>query len=661
MPSPSKASLWVGSFTLPTSAGQDDAGNPSVESLSFSYQAADDLDNLGNKVRVRNAFQVYQGDLPPLDIPQNLKAVAQPNAGVALEWDPVEEARYVLYRRAESDTEFTELARLSETQTTDQLPSDGQYYYAIASERRSNDQIAVSALSAPVAVSADSIAPAAPADLALELNGAGIVATWSAPSVDAEGNTEEGAALTYNLYRLGVGEGVNVTAEELQNVIPLQTGIPEPIALDANPSESQHAYAITALDEAGNESAPSDTAYLNFGLLPVSDLSITINADGSPQLQWQHSGAAIAGYRVYVGGTGEVGEGAENLQEITSALIPHSSNPTTFVDEGFTAGAQGVTAERRYTVIAEDDQGATSIGHSLLLPALSVAVIEPADGQSVLERGVMNEVRFRVQNRGSADVAGLKLFATVSDNGTNREHQSASFSVAAGGIVEVPIVIGGYAKLDTLSDIQLRLEQSPLPGETVFIHAQDQVMVGDAALRLSLESDTVYRGGLGKFRFTLENTSLVETELLMARNNGKTASDEIRIRLEDADGNLLTLQDVQQYTGDVITVASGATVARLQPGESFVSDWIEVPVPAAAPDLVTVALEVDHFRYHTGKTTEVIIDGNGTRTQASCRRPPTTAPWIASPLRRSTPPKTPSPSPARPSTGTATPPPAMSR
>ncbi|WP_345552425.1 fibronectin type III domain-containing protein [Microbulbifer aestuariivivens] len=608
--------LWVGSFTLPTSAGQDTAGNPSVENLSFSYQAADDLDNLGSRVRVRNAFQVYQGDLPPLATPQNLKAVAQPNAGVLLTWDPVADARYVLYRRAGRDTEFTELKRLSETQVSDQPPGDGQYYYAVASERRSNDQTALSAMSAAVAVSADSIAPAAPSGLALELNGAGIVATWAAPAVDAQGSAQLGAALTYNLYRLDLGEGENVTAEQLQGITPLQTGIPETIALDSNPSESQHAYAITALDEAGNESAPSDTAYLNFGLLPVSDFSISVSADGNPQLQWHHSGAAIAGYRVYVDGANGSG-GGEGLQEITSSLIPHRGNPTTFIDEGFSAGALGVNSERRYTVIAEDSQGVTSIGHSLLLPALSVAVVEPENGQPVLERGVMNKVLFRVQNRGSVDIAGLKLYATVSDNGTPRQHQSSSFSVSAGGIIEVPIVIGGYAKLDTLSDIQLRLGHSPLPGEVVFIQTQDQVMVGDAALRLSLESGTVYRGGLGKFRFTLENTSAVETELLMARNSGKTASDEVRIRLEDSDGNLLSMKSVQQFTGDVITVASGETVARLQPGERFTSGWIEVPVPAAAPDLVTVALEVDHFRYHTGKDTRVLIDGNGTRTQAS--------------------------------------------
>lgn len=68
--------LWVGSFALPVSAGQDDSGNPAVENLRFGYQAPDDLDNIGSKIRVPNNFQVYQGDLPPLDIPRNLKAIA---------------------------------------------------------------------------------------------------------------------------------------------------------------------------------------------------------------------------------------------------------------------------------------------------------------------------------------------------------------------------------------------------------------------------------------------------------------------------------------------------------------------------------------------------------------------------------------------------------
>ncbi|MCX2802078.1 fibronectin type III domain-containing protein [Microbulbifer thermotolerans] len=604
------SSLWVGSFALPTSAGRDVDGNPTVANLSFSYQALDDLDNIGNKIRVPNSFQVYQGDLPPLDIPQNLKATALPGGKVALTWDAVEGARYVLYRKAEGDAEFVEILRLSETETQDVLPDDGNYFYAIASERRNNNQVAVSAMSEPVAVSADSIPPAAPSELALELNGAGIVATWQAPLQDADGNDEAVDKLTYNLYRLNLAEGETATAETLREIEPLQIGIPDTIALDAKPSESEHVYVVTALDEAGNESVPSNTVYLNFGLLPVSDLSISVSAEGNPQLQWNHSGTAIAGYRVYVGES-------DDLQEITDALIPHGGNTTVFVDTGYSAGAQGVMTERRYTVIAEDEKGATSIGHNLLLPALSVEVIEPESGDAVVKRGVMNEVRFRVQNRGSSDISGIKLFATVNDGGVAREHQSASFSVAAGGLVEVPIVIGGYEKLDTLSNIQLRLEQSPLPGETVFIHAEDEILVGDATLRLGLETDTVYRGGLGKVRFTMENTSLVETEVLMARRNGRDPSDEVRIRIEDADGNLLASQPVQQFTGDVITVASGETVARLQPGETFVSDWIEVPIPQAAPDQVTVALEIDRFHYHTGKPTQVLIEGNGTRIQAS--------------------------------------------
>ncbi|MEX2961790.1 fibronectin type III domain-containing protein [Microbulbifer sp. TYP-18] len=602
--------LWVGSFTLPTAAGQDESGNPTVENLRFDFQALDDLENLGDKIRVANSFQVYQGDLPPLAIPRNLRATAQPGAEVTLQWEAVEDARYVVYRRAENDGEFTEILRLSETSAQDNLPSDGDYYYGIASERRSNDQIAVSAMSAPVKVGADSIAPAKPTELALELNGAGIVATWQAPSADAQGNPEMVDGLSYNLYRLDLAQGENATAETLQGIVPLQTGIPDTIALDAKPSENAHAYVVTALDEAGNESLPSVTAYLNFGLLPVSDLSIQVDSSGSPRLQWNHSGTAIAGYRVYVGEDG-------SLQEITSAVIPHSGNPTTFVDSDYSAAGQGVNTERRYTVVAEDSQGAASIGHSLLLPALSVEVVDAPEGEAAISRGVMNEVRFRMQNRGSSDVSGVKLFATVSDNGTDRQHQSIPFSVAAGDLVEVPIIIGGYKKLDILSDIQLRLEQSPLPGEAIFIHTEDQALVGDAALRLELETDALYRGGVGRVRFTMENTSTVETEVLVARSNGSAASDEVRVRIEDVDGNLLALQPVQQFTGDVITVASGETVARLQPGQTFVSDWVEVPVPAAAPDDVTVALEIDHFRYHTGKATQVVIEGNGTRTQAS--------------------------------------------
>ncbi|WHI48482.1 Ig-like domain-containing protein [Microbulbifer sp. VAAF005] len=602
--------LWVGSFTLPASAGQDEEGNPTVDTLRFSFLAEDDLENQSDKIRVTNYFQVYQGDLPPLEIPQSLQATALPGGEVALQWDSVEDARYVLYRKAEGDADFTEVLRLSETSTQDTLPTDGNYYYGIASERRSNDQIAVSSMSVPVKVGADSIPPAAPTELALELNGAGIVATWQAPSVDIEGGSENGETLTYNLYRLALAEGENATQETLQSVGPLQTDIPDTIALDNIPSESEHAYVITALDEAGNESAPSVTAYLNFGLLPVSDLSIQVNANGNPQLQWNHTGTAISGYRVYVGEEG-------SLQEITSGLISHSGNPTSFVDSDFSAAEQGVNAERRYTVVAEDSLGATSIGHSLLLPALSVEVVESQEGESAIKRGVMNEVRFRVQNRGSGDINGVKLFATVNDNGTVREHQSVAFSVAAGGLVEIPIIVGGYDKLDTLSDIQLRLEQSPLPGETIFINTADQVLVGDAALRLDLETDTLYRGGVGKVRFTLENTSAVETEVLVARSNGSVTSDEVRVRIEDTDSNLLALQSVQQFTGDVITVATGETVARVQPGKAFVSDWIEVAIPAAAPDDVIIALEIDQFRYHTGKDTQVAIQGNGTRVQAS--------------------------------------------
>ncbi|GHU10746.1 hypothetical protein FACS1894185_2790 [Betaproteobacteria bacterium] len=51
-------------FTLPADAG---AGQP--ETLAFSQQAQDDLYNISIKVAAANRYQVYQGELPPLDPP----------------------------------------------------------------------------------------------------------------------------------------------------------------------------------------------------------------------------------------------------------------------------------------------------------------------------------------------------------------------------------------------------------------------------------------------------------------------------------------------------------------------------------------------------------------------------------------------------------------
>src|SRR5690625_46966 len=264
---------WLGHFDLPVTAGRDDAGQPTVEQLSFEYTGYDDLNNAGQRIHGQRVFQVYQGDLPPLAVPTNLSAQARPEGRVQLTWNAVENAHaYVLYRQGPDDNELTELETLSDLQWEDAPSVEGTYLYAISSVRRDNQQEAISAPSDTVSVSTRRTAPKAPDNFELELNGAGIVSRWEAPQDDELGRPQPQDGLTYNLYRLAAAEDEQIFSTD--GLTPIQTAIPEPIALDSEPSESEHSYFVTAVDAAGDESLRSATEYLNVGLLPVRDLRI---------------------------------------------------------------------------------------------------------------------------------------------------------------------------------------------------------------------------------------------------------------------------------------------------------------------------------------------------------------------------------------------------
>ena len=81
---------------------------------------------------------------------------------------------------------------MTETTFKDQTNRDGDYQYTVASVRQDNQQEALSAQSEIVSVTTDRHAPAAPHNLRLELQGAGVVARWDA------GSSEQ---LRYRLYR----------------------------------------------------------------------------------------------------------------------------------------------------------------------------------------------------------------------------------------------------------------------------------------------------------------------------------------------------------------------------------------------------------------------------------------------------------------------------
>ena len=576
------ASTWQASFTLPADAGQS-----SPETLSFASQASDDLDNVSTRITAANRFQVYQGNLPPLNIPFGFSAQAQPAGKVRMQWQPVAEASaYQIYRQGPDDSELVALVRASGESAIDATPRDGSYKYAIATVRQSNGQESVSGQSAAVDVMASATAPGAPQNLALQLTGRGIVATWQPPLASNVAG--------YRLYRAA---GTHIS--DITGLTPLKTGIKQPLALDAQPSPTQGAYVVTALDAAGNESAISNSAYLNASLLPVRDLKVLQTGSNLPVLTWASPNGNVAGYHVDVGPEGS-----------KTRLTPSPISALSFTDSGYTA------RERRYTVSTVDANG-VEMPRELLLPDAGTQV---ASGLPIL-RGVMNKLQVQVANTGSSALTNLRVLVRLPINKEAtqfQDHRSEPIALGANQTQLVPVIVGGYADLPSRAAAQVGLEIEPAEGELIQLVRDESLDVGEGSLVVGMATEDFTRGGLGKLRLSIENTSEVDVELLTATNNGNNDSSELRFKILDGDGNVLATQAYKQVFGaGVVTLANGQTVARIPAGATYTSDVFGLNVPASSPGSVRIKLEVDRLRYHSGQDDQVLIAGRGSEKTVS--------------------------------------------
>jgi large repetitive protein len=571
------ATTWQASFALPT-----DAGLGAPETLSFSQQTSDDLDNVSTRITAANLFQVYQGSLPPAAVPLGLLGKAQPAGKVQLTWLAVDEAfAYQVYRQGPNEATLMPLARSAGVQYVDTVPADGKYVYAVASVRQSNGQESLSDKSASVEVSALTTAPGAPQNLTLALTSQGIKASWQAPLASTVDY--------YNLYR---SSGTSVTS--IAGLTPIKTRVKSLLTYDPAPSPTQGAYVVTAVDAAGNESAMSNSAYLNASLLPVINPQVLQIGTSLPTLTWTPPNGNVAGYHLYVGPDA-------SRTRLTSTPI----TGTTFIDTGYTSG------ERRYTISTVDGNG-QEIGRSIALPAITTQIVS---GLPIL-RGVMNRLQVQVANTSAGNVDNAKVVVRLpinKDQTQFKEHRSEPFSLAPNQTSLATVVVGGYADLPASPTLQVGIESSPNEGELIKIARNQVVDTADSALVVGMTTGDFTRGATGKVRLTVENTSEVEVELLTALSNGTAASNELRFKILDADGNVLSTQPYKQAIGaNVITLPTGQTVARIPAGSSFTSDVFELAVPGSSPNIIRVKLEVDKLRYHTGREDEVAITGRGT-------------------------------------------------
>ncbi|MEK8019498.1 MAG: hypothetical protein VSS75_021710, partial [Candidatus Parabeggiatoa sp.] len=562
--------IWSASFSLPADAGLNE-----TENLQFIFRAEDDLGNVGNQITTNNQVKIYQGDLPPLDIPVGLVGIALPGGRVHLSWEAVENAAdYRIFRKAPGESDLSAYQRSGGAlEFTDITTLDGLYHYAVASVRTANTQEAISDYGKIVEVTADSVAPDAPTDFQLTLVGAGIRATWEAPA----GNE----ALTYRLSR-----AENETDSSSLTVI--KTGITELTAIDNAPSETQHYYTVVAIDAAGNE-FPNEFPfyhfeYLNFDLLPVTSLEVVQEEEKMPIVSWHHGASNLAGFDLYLGPE------AERFKINTTPLADK-----TYIDKGYNQ------QERLYTVVAIDQNGVESLGRTVVLPALEFELHNTLP----IRRSQFNTLIYQVKNQSARPITGLSIQAQLEKIGRH----SDTFTLSAGETKEVPVVVEGYAKLADLSSLVTTLAIQPDTGEITRIIRKQNVEVSDGGLVIDLQSKEMMRGKKGQVKFGLENTSAVAIEVVVATAAGQANSDEIKFILRNKDDNELNVQAFKQVLGEyLVTLSNGKTVARIPAGERFESAWIELSVPASAPSEVKLQLKIDKIHYHLGREDSLKIE-----------------------------------------------------
>jgi fibronectin type 3 domain-containing protein len=231
--------VWNGSVTV-TSAMGDGTG-------SFVMTAVDGFGNSGSTLTAGHSLVL---DVTPPVVPTGLTALGAAQGNIQLSWNTTAEAAsYRVYRGATvADTLLA--SGLSAGSYLDLPAADGSYHYGVAAvdaagneSPRSNDVVAES----------DRVAPPAPAGLTHTLAGTTVQLTWSAPAGEA--------AASYRIYRAATVISSTVGLSPLKIV----TGTS---ASDIPVADATYHYVVTALDTAGNESAPSVEVSLLYNLSP---------------------------------------------------------------------------------------------------------------------------------------------------------------------------------------------------------------------------------------------------------------------------------------------------------------------------------------------------------------------------------------------------------
>jgi large repetitive protein len=318
----------------------DDTGLTTDGTFIYTVRAVDGAGNVSNASNIRT---VVRDNVPP-SIPQITSALSPTRLQPSLTWTPSGDgfgsgvARYDVYR----DGTLIASPTVS-TYTDDAILTDGSYLYTVRSVDIAGN---ASSPSLGTTIKIDRVAPTAPTSLTAPTPSSLPHLTWTQSSDAATGGS---GVSSYRVFRNGTNIGT-VAVADFEDTAAI--------------SDDSYSYTVTALDGAGNESAPSAAATVLYDHTPPpqpAGLIAPTPTQAKPSLTWSSGGPdALSGFATYeVLRDGGVGERGRDGRADDAALPVNGS----FV----------------YTVRAVDNAGNRSIGVVRVVVWDTTAPSTPAD------------------------------------------------------------------------------------------------------------------------------------------------------------------------------------------------------------------------------------------------------------------------------------------
>ena len=428
--------LWIVVFDAIPDSGQ-------TGELALGYRAVDDFCNQIDAVNLSAFIAVYSNNAPLLTRePTQLAAISGSGGSVSLSWQPVDTAAgYNVYRAVMSQSGMGDDILVNATGMVtgstvwvDCPLQDGTYSYGITSVRVAGNDRFQSSKSSVSAVSRSAPPPTVSGTPSCMIadKGEGIRVEWN-----SVGDAQNGISIFYHLFR---------SRNNGTDPVAVSGSISTSYAVDPNPDPARPYYFVTVLDEVGNESGPSlagGPAFSVTDLLPVSALSVIVDHEAVPRLEWSwESSRGYDGFDVY-----RVDQSGSTL--LISATETPGCTSDSYADIGYLKGTEPV-----YSVVPYHRDGMSKgIPRQITLPQVRMTV----DAGSSILLGLMNRIGFTVESNldppryraalAARPIQNARLKITLSGTASRADLFSPWFILPANSGTAISLVIPGYSDI----------------------------------------------------------------------------------------------------------------------------------------------------------------------------------------------------------------------